>query len=109
MILLFGVTGEQSSLHPHHSAFDEDPQVQGGCSQCQRQDVADYHRHRYCTSLIAFHISEAGGITVKGHPLFLLSEFYRCTKCFLRLATRGPLCSLLNIIGTLLENISYKH
>lgn len=70
MILLFGVTGEQSSLHPHHSAFDEDPQVKGGCSQCQRQDVAHYHRHRYCTSLIAFHIREAGGITVKGHPLF---------------------------------------
>lgn len=44
--ILFGVAGEQSSLHPHHSAFDEDPQVQGGCSQRQRQDVAHHHRHR---------------------------------------------------------------
>lgn len=45
-VCLLGVAGEQSSLHPHHSASHEDPQVQGGCCQCQHQDVAHHHRYR---------------------------------------------------------------
>lgn len=36
-------TGEQSSLHPHHSASHEDPQVQGGGCQRQCQNVAHDH------------------------------------------------------------------
>jgi len=62
-VCVFGATGEQSSLHPHHSASHEDPQVQGGCCQRQRQDVAHYHRYRCWRSICSNdNSSEAFGI-----------------------------------------------